>query len=105
MHGKQYNTGLLIGRAFSFANDGAPDGELDGAVEELDGLANGDRLAIVLAMARFREFVNGPAPTDVDERALHLLQRTLRRFDTRSAARPPRGADQPARDNVPGRHT
>ena len=76
----QYITGLLVGRAYALANGtlSADDGR-DPA--ELCDLARGDRMAIVLAQARYREFLAGPSPSVGDRRALKLLDAALERFD------------------------
>lgn len=85
MPGHQYTTGLLIGRAFAHANRSASNASEDVA-EELCQLADGDRTALVLARARFQEFLAGPTPSPADERALRLLEAALRRFDRLCAA-------------------
>jgi hypothetical protein len=76
----QYNTRLLVGRAFSHAHHDLSADAVDDAVEELCLLAAGDRMAIVLAQARFSEFLAGPTPSVEDARALCLLDATLDRF-------------------------
>jgi hypothetical protein len=81
----QYNTGLLVGRAFALANTPrAARSRLDPA-RELCELAAGDRMAILLAQSRFREFI-AAAPAPTDERALEMLDAALALFDARCAA-------------------
>lgn len=77
-----YNQGLLIGRAFALANGEPTAGGSADPVAELCHLADGDRMAIVLAQARYREFVLGPSPTVEDRGALTLLEAALDHFDT-----------------------
>jgi hypothetical protein len=82
MAAPQYNTGLLIGRAFAHAHRDPSSADSDDAAEELYRLAAGDRLAIQLAQARFREFLAGPTPSPEDARALSLLNAAMQRFDS-----------------------
>ena len=77
----QYDTGVLIGRAFAFANAQVPGAKRLDPVRELCQLARGDRMALELAQARFREFLAGPTPSAEDVRALALLDAALERFD------------------------
>ena len=81
----QYNTGLLVGRAFSYANRSDAI-DVAAVADELLDLAGADRLSIVLARARFEEFVAGPSATPADRRALSLLDAALSRFDSLVAA-------------------
>jgi hypothetical protein len=88
MRGVMYNTGLLVGRAFSHASqteDGTPP-DRGTATAELCELAAGDRLALVMAQARFEEFLARPGASPADARALALLDDALERFDTLCAA-------------------
>lgn len=84
-----YNQGLLIGRAFALANGESTARAPADPVAELCHLADGDRMAIVLAQARYREFVLGPSPTMEDRGALALLEAALDRFDTAPASGEP----------------
>lgn len=106
----KYTNALLMGRAFAHANR-VPASTLTEAAEELCALAAGDRLAIVLAQARFREFVAVGVPSQADERALRLLDAALKCLDAAQGGLTLRGAarygrsdplDGPSR--VPVRH-
>ncbi len=80
----QYNTGLLVGRAFALANGSA--GDRQRLAAELCTLADGDRMALVLAQARYREFLAERAGCPEEARALALLDAALERFDSLCAA-------------------
>ena len=80
----QYNTGLLVGRAFALANGSA--GDRQRLAAELCTLADGDRTALVLAQARYREFLAERAGCPEEARALALLDAALERFDSLCAA-------------------
>ena len=68
-----YNTALVVGRAFALAN--ADHEEVGDPVRDLCRLAN-DRLTLLLAQDRFREFL-ARRPTVEDQRALDLLERAV----------------------------